>query len=408
MAIFAVSPNFRLDSSPDASPFAGDFLQEWVGGYIVRAGDYARFYDIEYARELEHDERLVGFAWNNERYLPIVYPPFYYAAVSPLSLFSVPTAAGIWAFLMVAGFAGAGWLLIWHGRKALPKLSCWLIPAALLFMPLIENLTSSQKGTVCLLILSGTFVLLDGMRPFAAGALFGLLAFKPQLTLVIAPAMLLAGQWRFVLGGATTGLALGAACLALGTDVCRQYVLFSTGAADYLHSSGYDLTKSHCLYGFFTLLCGGEATTFVKGATFASFLGVAALLFLVLRRGLQPAAPQFPLQFSALVLATVLVSPHLFTYDLTILLLPILLLGMALAKQTIRPANRSMLGWLLAFLFAGAGISPLIAAQTGVQPSVLICLALLVYLTREVVAAEALPDVLRPASTHLFASHGAR
>lgn len=398
-AIFYHSPNFRASVGPGATPFGGDFLQEWVGGYIVRAGDYARFYDLEYARELEHDEGLIGFEWNEHRFLPIVYPPFYYVAVSPLSLLSVRTAAGVWALLMIACLVGAGWLLIWHGRKELPKLSPWLLPASLFFMPLIENLTSSQKGSLCLLILSGTFVLFDRRKPYWAGLVFGLLAFKPQLTLVIAFAMLLSGQWRFVLGGATTGLALGAACLAMGSDVCQQYVAFSTGAADYLHTSGYDLTKSHCLYGFFTLLASGEATVFVKGLALASFLGVGALLYIVLRRGVRPGTPGWAVQFSALVLASVLVSPHLFTYDLTILLLPIFLLGIALARRSSWPANRAVLGWLLALLFAGAGISPLIAKVTSVQLSVLLCLALLVYLAREAVPVENSPHVRLPQLT---------
>ena len=41
-------------------------------------------------------------------------------------------------------------------------------PAALLYQPLLESLTSNQKGTVCLLLLTGTFLLLHRGRPLAA------------------------------------------------------------------------------------------------------------------------------------------------------------------------------------------------------------------------------------------------
>src|SRR5687768_15839015 len=88
--IFLGSPNFRLASGPEARPFGGDVLQEWIGGYIVRSGDYARFYDVTYAQALEHDERLIGFAWQQSEYFPIVYPPFYYWLVSPLSWLPFP------------------------------------------------------------------------------------------------------------------------------------------------------------------------------------------------------------------------------------------------------------------------------------------------------------------------------
>ena len=256
-----------------------------AGGYIVRTGDYSRFYDVKYAIALQHDPDLVGFEWKSSEYLPIVYPPFYYLLVCPLSRLPIHAAAWLWGMLMSAGLAGvvmliahvsykntgclAGWL---EGRtSALPtkkiwrEFAPWLLPLAMFFQPLMENLVSSQKGTVCLLILTSTLATRFGSRPFTAGLVFGLLAFKPQLTLVIAFSMLFKRQWRFVGGGATTGLLLVALSLVLGTDVCYQYFQFSTGMADYIYSNGYDITKSHCLYGFFALLLGTKT-----GPTFQS------------------------------------------------------------------------------------------------------------------------------------------
>ena len=49
VSLYAFSPNFRVTSDPQASPYAGDFLQEWIGGWIVRAGDRTRMYDAAYA-----------------------------------------------------------------------------------------------------------------------------------------------------------------------------------------------------------------------------------------------------------------------------------------------------------------------------------------------------------------------
>jgi hypothetical protein len=66
VCLYGFSPNFRYASGPNASPYAGDFLQEWIGGWIVRAGEGGRFYDPAYAQELEHDESLVGFSWNDD------------------------------------------------------------------------------------------------------------------------------------------------------------------------------------------------------------------------------------------------------------------------------------------------------------------------------------------------------
>ncbi len=275
--LYGFSPNFRYASGPAAGPYAGDFLQEWLGGWIVRNGDVGRFYNVEYAYGLQHDERLVGFEWNADEYLPIVYPPFYYLVVSPLSSIPLHWSAWIWAGLMCAALTWALWLL-YDGRPrpsngtrtnqldglGRPSYLPWLIPAAVLFVPVLESLSSSQKGTLCLLILTGTFTLWNRRRPLTAGMVFGLLAFKPQLVLVIAIAALWKRQWRFVAGGAMTGAVLLGLSLAMGIDVCEQYVRFALGAGEYMQTSGYDLYKSHSVWGFAALLLGLDSGIAVK------------------------------------------------------------------------------------------------------------------------------------------------
>lgn len=405
---YAFSPNFQYAGGDDATPFAGDFLQEWIGGYIVLQGDRARFYDPAYAQSLEHDPHVVPLRWDPSRYLPIVYPPFYYLLLSPLALLPLKTAAWLWAVLLIAALAATAWLLrraivrqrgvfaLWietspnengdnasaNRRARWPALAPWAIVAAVAFVPVIENFTSSQKGTVCLLILTATFLLLDSRRPFAAGLVFGLIAFKPQLALPIAIAMLLARQWRFVAGGAATGAALVGLCFVLGTDVCRQYFHFATGAADYMQNAGYDLHKSHCLFGFFTLLAG-EPNAWVKGATLLSAAGVVLLLALVLRGGIEAGTRRFALQYCSLVLATLLLSPHLFTYDLTVLLLPLTLLAFLLAAGCAATAAMRLIGWLVVLLYGLAGVSPLLAERCGVQVTVPLMVSLLAALAWE-------------------------
>jgi len=386
-AIFLGSPNFRPASGPEARPLAGDFLQEWIGGYVVRSGDYTRFYDVAYAQALQHDAALVGFEWRESEYFPLVYPPFYYLLVSPFSLLPFHAAAILWAMLMVAALFAA-WRLfcksacVTAGEDACPTV--WLLPAAVLFTPLIESLTTCQKGTVLLLILTATYYLLTSKRPYYAGLVFGLIAFKPQFAVPIAIAMLYKRQWWFVLGGLTTGSVLVAICLLMGLDVCRQYVAFSTHASEYLQNAGYDLTKSHAWYGFFTLLWG-DGSWLVRPATILAGATTIALVALVLRGKLEPSSPRFAWQYSALIVATVLLSPHLYTYDLTVLLLPLGLVAVGQASSPAAeypiPGRRGRLLhypiWLAALLYCLAGLSPQIAGVTGVQLTVPLMLAFL-------------------------------
>jgi hypothetical protein len=388
-AIFLGSPNFRPASVPDASPFGGDVLQEWIGGYIVRHGDYGRFYDVSYAQSLEHDEHLVGFAWRQGEYFPMVYPPFYYLLVAPLSWLPFSLAALLWAGLMVLAYLAA-WRLfekyaLRAGKAAGP--TAWLLPLSLLFMPLIENFTTCQKGSLLLLLLTATYYLLVTTRPYWAGLVFGLIAFKPQFALPIAIAMLCKQQWRFVLGGLTTGSMLVGLCAWMGLDVCSQYVDFSTHAGEYLRNAGYDLTKSHAWSGFFSLLRGSSpamATMLVAAADVAT-VGVVAL---ALRGPFDASSRRFPWQFSALTVATVLLSPHLYTYDLTVLLLPLGLVAAHARGVSFQPVREGHLltrrlkayattRWLALLLFCLVGLSPKLAAITGIQLSVPLMFAFL-------------------------------
>jgi hypothetical protein len=394
--LLGLSSNFRWPSSPEGTPYGGDFLHEWTGGYIVRAGDRDRLYDGGYAIALEHDPNVIGFALRPDAYLPMVYPPFYYVLVSPLSALSFRAAALLWLGLSLVWFAASAALL---GRALHPAgtlggivrdiearmaaagavLGRWMLPIAVAFAPFVENLRSSQKGTLSLLILSATFLLLQRGRSLTAGLVFGLQAFKPQLAVVIGLAMLAKRQWRFAFGAGLTVAVLVGLSLAVGARPCLDYLRFTREVGDYIRAQPTYLHRSHCLYAFFTLLAH-ESSTSVRLVTLLAGASTVWLLARLLRGPLVPAAPVFLAQFSGLVLATVLLSPHFLTYDLTILLLPMLLLALLLLNGAGRPIERRALCWLLVALYVAAGVSPLIARQAGVQVSTLIIFGLLALL----------------------------
>jgi hypothetical protein len=216
-------------------------------------------------------------------------------------------------------------------------------------------------------------------RPFAAGLVFGLVAFKPQLTLVIALAMLIKRQWRFVAGGASAAAALVGVSVAVSDRACVDYLEFSLGAADYLHTTGYDLAKSHSWYGFFHLLLGGQSDVLIRTASGAMMLAALIVLGVLLRGPVRVQSPVFAVQFSGMVLATILVSPHLLTYDLTLLVLPASLL----AGRALNRGDVALGGTFRALLAAVVlvSLSSPVARLTGLQISVPAMFAALIALT---------------------------
>jgi hypothetical protein len=398
--VYGFSPNFApQESGPEAMPYGGDFLQEWLGGYMLRNGLTERFYDVEYAKELQFDPDVVGAQLDTDFYLPVVYPPFWYLMVSPLAALPLTAAANLWAGLMIACLLGAvalAWplsrgLLAAPGRADPPPADTthsdpapawrrhliWALPIATLYGPTLRSLVSSQKATLALLLLAAAYVLLQRRRPFLAGAVFALLAFKPQLTLVIALAMLCKRQWSFVAGGLAMGGLLLLLSLAVGTGVCRQYVDFSLGTAAYVHTAGYDLSHAHGLYAFFTALLPG-APGAAQGATLAVALVVIALLARLLRGPLRPESQHFALQYAGLLVATVLLSPHVYTYDLTVLLLPLGIVLFATRAGAFRATPRATAALLAAtLLYPLPLLAPAIEELTRVQLTVPAMLGLL-------------------------------
>lgn len=387
------SPNFRWRANEERLPYAGDFLQEWIGGYVVRTGQRARLYDPAYMNAVQHDAELLGFRLQHDRYVPMVYPPVYYLLVSPLSLLPYREAAWVWIVLSLGCFAATSILLTraLHPGGTLARIvplggardarvqrvaALVALPAATAFMPFAENLLSGQKGAIILLVFTSTFLALQRRRPVRAGLVFGVLAIKPQLALVVPLGLLAKGEWRFALAAAVTAVALTCASVAMGCDLAVAYLRFAARAADFIRLGPAYLHRVHSGYGFFTLLAG-EPTTTVRLATLATNLLVVWLLIRLFRGPLDLQAPRFLVQFSGLVLATVLLSPHVLTYDLTVLLLPMFLVGLLLVNGAVPAGQRRTVLWLLVGLYVACGVSPSLARRTGVQLTTPIILVLL-------------------------------
>lgn len=393
--ILACSPNFGQHNDSVGSPLAGDFLQEWIGGYAVRTAGPTALFDIEHVRAIQHDESLVGFEWSDSEYFAMVYPPFYYLLWVPASCLPYSVAAWLFVLVMIGCLLFAFHLMVRsvdvcfglleksNASNRLINIFPWMLIAATIYMPLIRCITTGQKGTLCLLIFSATFYLYVRKKNFSSGLVFGLLIFKPQLAVVVGLGMVLQRNWAFLKGCLVT-MAIGLVAMSLmGTDVLLNYLQFCMGAGDYVETSGYDLYKSHCLLGFLAMLGGGEATSLTKISWLISssvIFGLLINMFHHLRQ--QPFGVRAPLEFSALIIATLLITPHLFTYDLVILLLPMFLLFVLLATGKITGQQKYRIQLLLIGLFVGSGISVYCAYTIGFQLSTIMMLGLLCLITQ--------------------------
>jgi hypothetical protein len=147
--------------------------------------------------------------------------------------------------------------------------------------------------------------------------------------LLIIPAGLLLckRRWRAVGGLAIGGgLTILLTVWQLGGQCLMDYARFGLRLGQLMQFQGFDVGKQHSWHGFFALLgAGWMSPACVRALAIAASAGSIALLASVWRGRWSPRSAPFSLQLAALVVATLVTSPHLFHYDMLLAALPAVL-----------------------------------------------------------------------------------
>ena len=398
IAIFLFSPNFDAGVTDRSEPFGGDFLQEWVGGHIVVTGHSNQLYDPNHFRSVQHNESLVGFRWSESKYFPPVYPPFYYAAMSGLALINYKLAVFIWGLLSALALIATG-ELIWRYYEPAQANFGMLFLASMIFVPLLLCFTMGHKSTFLLFLLTATFLLLKHNRDVMAGLVFGFIAFKPHLVIVIGVAMLFQRNWRFV-GGAFITLLIGLiTSLQVGWEPCSQYFRLCLGMGSYVQTDGYQSAQAHSLWGACQNLLPGLGPVWIKGLAATGVVGVILILIRLMSVKTERDHYRFDAQFAAMVIATVLIAPHFYTYDLVILLLPMMVFTTKFLRRGESTIYDRVLFGAALVLLLFAGMFEQIAEAVGVQPSIVVMITMLVAIAGlvRIKPYRAVPDLERSA-----------
>ena len=297
-----------------AGRFKGtDYIYFYVMGSLISEGRAAALYEPE--AHLAEGRRRIDPQLN--LYAPYSnYGPQVAAVFAPLSRLTFGRSLAVFLILTALAYAASVWLL-WTLTPALRPygaLVAILAAGSPAFFTLIRY---AQLSGLSLLLLSLALVALVHDRRFLAGVVIGLMVFKPQLGVVIALVMILAGEWRIVAGAALAASAeLAGGWLVSGSTVMGQYVgVLVTLARDPSLVQIYP-GEVHSLRGFFHLLTGSPVVL-----SLVSILAVAVAVW----SGVRAWKSEMPLtmKWGLLVVLTVLASPHLLTYDLVLLTIPL-------------------------------------------------------------------------------------
>jgi hypothetical protein len=291
--------------------YGTDFLAFYTSGRIADQHPRTCLYDLTCQQAIQ--QSIVAEFEGVSAYLN---PPHYALIFVPLSRLPYSMAFAIWTCLVTAAFvAGTVWL-----RSFLSVLreqhTMRVLLLALMFTPVYFAISAGQNTGLSLLLHTAIAVALLQRRDMIAGSLIALGLFKPQLFISLLPLLLLDRRWRVL-----PGFAAGAIAIVLLNVWVFGLETLSTWIA-LLRSPVYHaevLRQSAKMFSWQSLwaqMFGASAAAQI-GGWFCAGLTFGCLCLLWRRT-----CTDVLLRYAITVCGLVLIGPHLFVYDLGLLVLP--------------------------------------------------------------------------------------
>lgn len=350
-----------------------DFLHLYTLGSLAMAHRGADLYAMD-AQAVLATQRVSEA--NGIRYLPL-YPPQVSLLFAPLARLSYGWALALW-WVCCTSIYGFCCYVVWRVCPNLRDAAGTVAILAVAFPGFFNLIAWGQTSAIALACFTLMYFLLRDRREFLAGLALGCLIFKPQLGLAAAVVFVGIGAWRVVTGAVISAVAqLCVGIVYYGMGPTRQWVAMLSNVSSVLPLLEPKPYQTHCLRTFWTMLLPWTSLSSVLYAV--SAITTLAVTIAVWRK----AAP-LGVRFSALMLATVLVAPHLTVYDLVILA-PMLLVMTDWLQSPLPARATRWMGPLLYLVYALPLLGPL-ARWTHVQLSVIAMLVLLFLMSRTCIA----------------------
>lgn len=350
-------------------PQLTDHLSLWTAGKLAAESRPAQAYDWQ-----AHAARM-GEAMQRTPHSPLQfsYPPSFLLVMAPLSSLPFQGSLILFGLLTLVPFALLASRIV--GR---PEAALWMLAT----VPPFWNFVVGQTGALAATLLAAGLLLLP-TRPLLAGAMFGLLAFKPHLGLLVPVALLASGRLRTIAAAAATGAAVAlASVIAYGMEPWLAFAAslskFGSFALADTNGAAY---KMQSLFGF--LRTFGAAAQIALAAQALLACAIVALTWR-LWRSRDRSDRSHDLKSGILLASTVLVSPYAFHYDLTMLTLAqAFLLRHAFAMNPASDEIKQHVLILILAVNALVMIFPPLSVPTGFLASLVLTAALLHRLSQE-------------------------
>jgi hypothetical protein len=291
--------------APDGAGVPTDFVNVWAAGKLAFAGHAAAAYDWP-THKLAEDNAL-GVAFDG--YYGWHYPPPFLFVATALAALPYTLAFLVWTFATFPGYLAAI-------RGIVGSRVGYLLAAA--FPPVLANFFVGQNGFFSTALLGGALILIERRQSLFAGALLGLLTYKPHLGLLIPIALVAGAEWRVMIMAAVVAALLAAASwLAFGTDSWLAFAGHLGQSSQAVFAEGKaDWSKLQTAFGLLRDLGASEPLAWTVQAVVA-LIAAGAVAFIWRSRAC------YEIKAATLATAALLATPYLYIYDLAVLAIPL-------------------------------------------------------------------------------------
>ncbi len=352
-----------------------DYIQFYVMGSLMHEGNPDALYDAQAhlaeGRRLIHKDLTLYASHPNYgpqvalAFVPLAFLPYLWSLFAFLALSAVAYALSVW--------------IVWRGSTALRPHGRVVAVLAAGSPLLLTVVRYGQASAFALLAVALSLAAFRRGRLFLAGFAIGCLAYKPQLGVVFGIVFLLTREWR-VAGGAATAVAVQAAAgwMAAGSAAMQRYVSELWLLARHPNLVETFPSELYSIRGFAHLLVPYEPVV--------TACGIAALIAAVaLGARTWSSKSDVDVRFGTIVVLTILASPHLLSYDLLLLTVPLLVFANWAAAHADHRYRVVVSGALVLLYFAPFS-GMIIARLTGVQVAVVVMAGLAWLMARVAVA----------------------
>lgn len=329
----------------NGQPIGTDFSNVYAAGILTWQGRSADAYEPA----LQHAAEKVVFDGREVPFYGWHYPPFFFAIA-----FLVAAVPYAWGLAIWLGASFAAYLAAI--RAILPRRETLLVAAA--FPAVFVNVGHGHNGFLTAALLGGALHWLD-RRPWLAGVLIGMLAYKPQFGVLIPIALVAGGRWRTIGAATATVAALVAISFALlGSGIWHAFAdSMNFTQTVVLEQGGTGWQKIQSIFS--AVRAWGASVPIAYAAQATLFAALAATL-----AWLWHSDAAFELKAAALALGSLLATPYVLDYDLVVLAVAIAFFARHGLRHGFRDFEISLLAaaWIVPLLsrsVAGATFIPL-------------------------------------------------